>query len=217
MTPTVTNRLLGTMPAWAADPAPEVIMRHRSGSVSSRRPYPVAKNDPFVPRMLLRPEFTLEGVGEGNDVYLEPEDDAAPGSEEAKHRVKRLRNIGEGSRVLKQQADGDLDNELRSVKESPGSQISVTESAEELLIRGTGVSGSTQINIGGILSFGADGMATVVLEGERGTTGELSIVNCNGSTTKILEWREGQITSNSVSFQVGDCGGGGTTTYVPGP
>jgi len=217
----LSDQFKGAAPSWKTGNAEAVLIRHRSGSVSSRRAYPVARNQRFVPPRGFENFTDIVSVGEGNDVHIEPAEDADPASDEAKDRVKRLKNVGGGIDILKDQEDGDLENRLRSVKEAPDSQISVTQSedGDEVHIRGTGTSGTTQINIGGFLSFGANGMATTVLEGERGTTGKLSIIPCGegASPIDILEWKEGQIVSDTASFQVGDCGGGGTTTYVPGP
>jgi hypothetical protein len=213
---TLAERFRGAGPAWRQGGSPPVLIRHRSGSVSSRRAYPVAKNPRFVPPRSFENFTDLMSVGEGNDVYLEPEEGVDPESDEAKDRIKRIRNIGEGAEVLKDQEEDDLENKLRTIKEAPSAQIEVIQQDEEIHIRGTGTSGTAQINIGGQLSFGQNGMATVVLEGERGTTGSLSIINCNESKTKILEWKEGQIISQTMEFRVGDCNGS-TTTYVPGP
>lgn len=209
---TVASRLMGAMPAWQADPPPEVVIRHRSGSISSRRAYPVAKNDPFVPRMVQKPGLTLEGVGEGNDVYLEPEDDAAAGSEEAKHRVKRIRNIGGGSQVLKEQAEGDLDNELRSVKAKADTLVTVSQNDEEIEVGTAGATNFIGINIDGLIGT-TEGIVHTLVEGTRGGTGTLSITRCGGSPTQILSWRQGQIlTAGDVTFDVGDC----SSTSTPG-
>lgn len=209
---TATERLMAATPAWSADPPPEVVIRHRSGSVSSRRAYPVAKNDPFVPRMVQRPEFALEGVGEGNDVYLDPDEDAEGGSEEAKNRVKRLRNSGEGAPVLVEQAEGDLDNELRGVKAKSGTLVTVEQNGKALDVGSAGATSFSNINIGGLIGT-TQGIVHTLVEGTRGTTGTLSITRCGGSPTQILAWTDGQITSGTVVFDVGDC----SSTATPGP
>lgn len=209
---TATERLMGAAPAWQADPPPEVVIRHRSGSVSSRRPYPVAKNDPFVPRLIQRPGFDLDGVGTGNDVYLEPDEDAESGSPESKDRIKRIRNVGAGAQTLIEQQDGDLDNKLRTLKAAAGALLSVTQNLEENEVDSTGVTGGIAINIDG--QIGATrGIIHTLLEGRRGSTGTLSITRCGGSPEQILAWENGQITSGTVVFDVGDCG----STDAPGP
>lgn len=212
MMTTVASRLLGAMPAWAADPAPDVVIRHRSGSISSRRAYPIAKNDPFIPRTIQKPGFALEGVGEGNDVYLEPEDDAEAGSDEAKNRVKRLRNIGGGSQVLKEQTEGDLDNELRSVKAKADTLVTVSQNDEEIEVGTAGATNFVNINIDGLIGT-TEGVVHTLVEGLRGGTGTLSITRCGGSPTPILSWRNGHIlTAGDVTFDVGDC----SSTATPG-
>ena len=212
MIATVASRLMGVMPAWAADPAPEVVIRHRSGSISSRRAYPVAKNDPFVPRNLLRPGFALEGVGTGNDVFLDPDDDAEAGSPESKNRIKRLRNVGGGALVLVEQADGDLDNELRSIKPKAGTLVTVDQNGEELDVGTAGATSFVSINIDGLIGT-TEGVVHTLVEGARGGTGTLSITRCGGSPTQILSWRNGQIlTAGDVTFDVGDC----SSTATPG-
>lgn len=212
---TATERLLSATPAWQADPPPEVVIRHRSGSVSSRRPYPVAKNDPFVPNRAFVPGFDLEGVGEGNDVYLEPDEDAEAGSEEAKNRIKRIRNIGGGSQVLVEQEEDDLENKLRSLRPKPGNLLSVEQLGETVDFGTTGVTGGAQINIDGRIDT-VRGVVSNLVEGRRGGTGSLSYTRCDGSSSELIAWENGQITTNGIIiFEVGECGGGSTET--PGP
>ena len=180
--------------------------------MSSRRAYPVAKNDPFVPRITPKPGFTLLGVGEGNDVYLEPDEDAEVGTESAKHRIKRIRNIGGGANVLKEQEEKDLDNELRSVKAAPGTLITTTETDEEVEVGTAGATNFVNINIDGLIGT-TEGIVHTLVEGIRGKTGTLSITRCGGSPTQILQWQEGQIlTEGNVVFDVGDC----SSTSTPG-
>lgn len=204
---TATERLMGATPAWAADPAPEVIMRHRSGSVSSRRAYPVARNDPPPNRnpSLLKTE--LIGVGSGNDVYLEPD------SDEPKHRIKRIKNAGTGANVLVDQGDGDLENRLRSVKEKSGTLLTVEQTGEEVLVGSDGATGSVEINIGGRIST-VKGIVDSIFEGERGGDGSFGYTRCGGSRTVLFSWTKGQILeSGDITVDVGDCG----STITPGP
>ena len=141
----LTSKILGIRPAWSDDPAPEVVIRP-SGSVSSRRPYPVARNDRFVPTPVNRPALAPENVGEGNDIYREPGEDES----EIAWGIKRIRNIGGGAQVLVEQEEGDLDNKLRSHRPEPGNLVSVTMNDEEVLHGTTGTTSFASINIDGI-------------------------------------------------------------------
>lgn len=210
---TATERLMGATPAWQADPPPEVVIRHRSGSVSSRRPYPAARNDRFIPNRPLVPGFSLTGVGEGNDVFLDPDPDAEAGSEEARNRIKRLKNVGAGVETLVDQQEGDTENKLRTTIVSPGALLSLTQMPEENELDSTGVSSTAQINIDGIITT-VRGIVSVLTEGRRGGTGNFGYTRCGGSRVQLFSWENGLIPENGeITVDVGDCG----STDAPGP
>ena len=200
---TVKDRLAGAAPAWQADPPPEVVIRHRSGSVSARRAYPVAKNDPFVPNRPITKGFSLIGVGEGNDVYLDPDEDVDPLSEEAKNRIKRIRNIGGGAQVLKEQAEGDLDNELRSIKPNEGSLVTVEQEDEEIKVGTNGADNLVEINIDGQIETVA-GIVRTLTEGRRGGTSSITFKSCPpaSSVLYVLRWEKGQVLNDADDIEI---------------
>jgi hypothetical protein len=212
------ERMRGTAPAWKDDPAPEVLIRNRSGSVSSRRPYPVAQNQRFVPPRSRENFVDLISVGEGNDVYLEPEEDVDPLSEEAKNRIKRIKNVGGGAQVLVEQAPLDLDNELRTLKPNEGSLVTVEQEDEEIKIGTNGADGLIDINIDGQIETVA-GVVRNLIEGRRGGTSSITFKSCPpaSSILYVLQWEKGQILNDAddIEIEVGCDGAGSTET--PGP
>lgn len=149
---TVKEGMMDQSPAWKDTPSDPVVIRHRSGSVSSRRAYPTATNPRFVPNRTPESTFEMISVGEGNDVYLPPDEQVDPLSEEAKNRIKRIRNIGGGVQVLIEQEEGDLDNELRTLKSAAGALLSVTQKDEENEIDSTGVTAFADLPGGGFIA-----------------------------------------------------------------
>lgn len=216
---TLAERFPIAEPGWKQDVAQPVIIRNRSGSVSSRRPYPVSKNPRFIPPRSHENFTDIIGVGEGNDIYLEPDADAESESEESKDRIKRIKNVGDGAEVLVAQdleaIPPEATNKLRSIKAAAGALLSVTQKEEVNEVDSTGVDGSIAINITG--QIGATrGIIHTLLEGRRGTTGELTRNPCSGSPEVILTWEEGQITSQSKVFDVGECGDSSGTPGIWG-
>lgn len=212
---TVKEGMMDQSPAWKDAPSDPVVIRHRSGSVSSRRAYPTATNPRFVPNRTPESTFEMISVGEGNDVYLPPDEQVDPLSEEAKNRIKRIKNIGGAAQVLIEQEEGDLDNELRTIKANPSALLSVTEKDETIEVDSTGTTSTILINIDGQIGTNK-GIVHTLLQGRRGTTGELTVTRCGSSPELILTWEEGQITSGSLNFEVGDCCDCGSTE-TPGP
>jgi len=216
------DQLKAAFPVWQSDPAQPVVIRHRSGSVSSRKAYPASQRPRFVPPRSHENYTELLSVGEGNDVYLDPEEEVDPLSEEAKNRVRRIRNVGGGAGVLVEddpEAEGErkLQNELRTIKANPSALLSVTEKDETIEVDSIGPTSTILINIDGQIGTNK-GIVHTLIQGRRGTTGVLRALQCgeDASPITILEWEEGQIISASLDFQVGDCCDCGSTC-TPGP
>lgn len=214
------EQLKEAFPVWRSDPSQPVVIRHRSGSVSSRKAYPASQRPRFVPPRSHENYTELLSVGEGNDVYLDPEEEVDPLSEESKNRVRRIRNVGEGAGVLVEddpEAEGErkLQNELRTIKANQSALLSVTEKDETIEVDSTGTTKAILINIDGQITTNK-GIVAILDQGRRGSTGFLTYTKCGGSPVKILEWEEGQITSGTDTFEVGDCCDCGSTV-TPGP
>jgi len=202
---TALERLRGVMPAWSADPAPEVLIRSRGG-LAPRRSYPVAQNDRFVPRTTsVGEDLVLENIGEGNDILTEGEEEGVL------DRAKRLKNVGGGAAVLVEQEVGDEENKLRSIRARPGAGVTVEEQDEDIMVATVGAGGSANFNIDGNITVD-QGLVTAIFEGERGKTGALKILRCGSTVPEtILEWENGQMkTEGDVVLEVGECNDGGS-------
>ena len=194
MNQSAADRLKRIEPGWMTSEPAEVMIRHRSGSVSSRRAYPVAHNGPFVPHNLKGKGFALESVGIGNDVYLEPDEDAKAGSEEAKHRVKRLKNVGAAAQLLVEQDEGDLTNELRTVQAKAGALLEVVQENETLDIDSTGVTGDITIGADGQLGT-TRGIVHTLLPGTPGASYNVELL-----TVSLVVALTGEIAVDPIGF-----------------
>jgi hypothetical protein len=206
------ERLTSAKPAWSEDPAPEVLIRSRSGSVSSRRPYPAARNDRFIPAApILGNDVEIENVGEGNVILIGPDDPGGGGG--SVHRIKRIKSTeGAGAAVLVEQEEGDEENKLRTIQGKPGGGVVVEQQDDEIHIGTQGADGTANFNIDGNLTV-EKGLVTAIFEGERGKTGALKILRCGSTTPEtILEWENGQMkTEGDVVLEVGECNDGGSS------
>jgi hypothetical protein len=196
------ERLRSATPAWSSDPAPEAIIRTR-GAPPARRSYPVARNDRFIPTSSRGDGGAdLENVGDGNDILIE--DDRGNLT-----RVRRLKNVGDGNNILVDQQTGDEENKLRSLKVKAEHSITIEEMEEGLEFGTDGATApSTAINIDGSIRV-ENGIVKDIIQGRRGGTGTLQILKCGQTSPEtILEWENGQITTDAadpIILELGEC------------
>lgn len=212
------DRLKRAEPGWQTAKPSDVIIRNRSGSVSSRRAYPVAHNGPFVPHNLRRKGFSLIGVGDGNDVYLEPEEDAEAGTDQARDRIKRIKNVGGAAEVLVVQdleaIPAEITNKLRTLRPKAGTLVTITQEDETLDIGTDGVTGTIVVGAGGLISS-LKGLVTDLIEGTTGWSGTIQfdfVDNVNAyDATMFVTVQDGIITG--ITDNTGIVPSGGTATF----
>lgn len=205
MTPA--QRMAAALPKWQteeyADPL-TLIRRNRTPPV--RRTYPQADTQRPARAALLAKNIKLKSVGAGYKVYLEPEDGADPGSDEAKHRFRSVKPTGDGIAILVEAADAAEELELKGIKAGDDTPITVEDDGEAIVIKGNDISGTARINNGGTISV-RDGLVEAISEGVLGGQGSLGYIPCNATdSVTLISWVEGQIMTNGdVAFQVGNC------------
>jgi len=204
---TPAQRMAASLPKWQTeDYVDPLSLIRRNQAPPARRSYPPAQNSSPGRMPLVAKNVKLKSVGGGYEVYLEPEDGAEPGSDEAKHRFRSVKPTGDGISILIEAAEEAEELEFKGIKAGDDTPITVEDDGEAIVVKGNNVTATARINNGGTITT-RDGLIESLSEGVLGGTGSLGYLPCNETqAVPLINWVEGQLMTNGdVSFLVGSC------------